>query len=413
MNTPSWRRPAVLGLLSITLLAELGVAVLNVSAMPVYLTDKELGRGYEPVVGGFVMMVFMLTEALLKSYFGHLADKYGRFSMVLAAPLLWLLSPLLTLWVPESWGNGAIVAIAGLRVLDGAAAAMLWPAIYAAAAEAVPDEKRGEAISLLNVCFMVGLALGLPFGGVVNSLTQSLEASFYLASALFAVTALVALFVGRKYLVTKKPDYPEYGEPGILDLLACVRHIPGVLLMAFVTFFGVGLPFFVIKLFAQKELGLSEAAFGTLVLPAALAMAAMSFPLGKLGEQIGRTRAVRVGLLLCSVGMWMVALGAWLPLFKTLVSIALAGTVVGCGFLLAIPAWYANVSGLNPARAGSYLGAVMAAQGIGTIIGLVLGSWLYGMNSYWPFIGSSVAVSAGLALSFVFLRVESNGSADP
>ncbi|MFN8139017.1 MAG: MFS transporter [Fimbriimonadales bacterium] len=404
-----WRRPAVLSLLVVALLAELGVAVLNVSAMPVYLTQPD-GRGYKEVIAGVVMMAFLLSEALLKSYFGHLADRYGRLRFVMIAPLIWMVTPLLTLAVPQAWGHFAVVAIVLLRVFDGVAAAMLWPSLYAGIAEVVGEKERGVALSLLNVCFMVGLALGLPFGGALNSFTHSLNSSFYLASVLFSLTALTAALSSSKHLPVGKPDHEEHGEPGLRDILDCVQQIPQILALAFITFFGVGLPMVIIKLFAQREYGLNEAEFGALALPAALIMAGCSVPLGKLGERIGRARAVRIGLFLCSVGVCAVALGGYLAIFKTLIIMAIGGIAVGVGFLLALPAWYANVSAINPARAGSYLGAVMTIQGVGAILGLVLGSYLFSFNSYYPFIGCAAAVSVGWLLSLVALPSENNSS---
>jgi len=409
------RKPGIISLLAMALFAELGVAVLNVSAMPVYLTAPD-GRGFKTGWLGLVMTVFLLSEAMLKWFFGHLADKHGRLIFLISAPLLWTITPLLILAIPYSWGLMAIPIITILSLVNGMAAAMLWPSLYAAVAESVDETQKGEALSLLNVCFMLGLALGLPIGGVVNSVARSLDASFYLASALFLCTAVTAMIIGPKLSCLSRPDHAEHGEPNLKEMWTCARAMPSVLGTAFVTFLGVGFPMTIIKLFALQQYGLTEAKFGSLTLPAALAMAVFSVPLGRRGEKLGRQRAVRIGLWLCAVGVWSVAVGGWIAAFRNPAVLAVGGVLVGIGFLLALPAWYASVSAMNPSRSGSYLGTVMAVQGIGAIVGIAVGSYLFQIDGYLPFLGCAIAVTTGALMSMFTLpsppsRIQSDESA--
>lgn len=402
---PLLLRPEVLGLLSIALCAELGVAVLNISGMPVYLTGE---RKFSAFWVGVALSAFVLSEAVFKSYLGALADKFGRRPFLIAAPCIWIFTPLLTLWVPEAWGVGAILAILVLRVFDGVAAAMLWPSAYASVAEAVAEHEKGRAIAMLNGCFMIGLALGLPLGGIVNEQSGYLSASFYLASGLFLLAAIGAISFSRRQK-RSGAEHVGHSDHVFRDLMLCLKTIPMILLTALVIFVGVGLPMAIVKLFAQRAYALDEQQFGLLVLPAALAMAFLSWPMGAWGEKIGRDRAVRVGLLLCAIGVWLVALGDWFQFFKSLAIVVCASLLVGIGFLLALPAWYASVSAINPQRSGSYLGAVMSVQGIGAIIGLVLGGKLFEIDIYLPFVLCAVMVSAGFLLSLFSLQSAKTG----
>jgi MFS family permease len=152
---------------------------------------------------------------------------------------------------------------------------------------------------------------------------------------------------------------------------------------------------------------------GALVLPCALGMAVASFPMTKLGERIGRARAVQVGMLLTVIGMWFIAFGAVFPPMRQAWICAAGGIPIGIGFLLAIPAWMASVSDINPQHRGANLGAVMTAQGIGAIIGAPVGSFLYGhlqplgrqiglgdaFGRYSPFLGCAVCLTFGFILS--------------
>jgi DHA1 family multidrug resistance protein-like MFS transporter len=390
-----WKRPEVFRLLLVALVAELGFAVLNVSVMPVFLES----RGMSGKVIAAVLGVFLLSEALLKGFAGHFADKHGRRLFLILAPALMVVTPLVTLLVPNG-ASYAVFAFLGLRVIDGMAAAMLWPALYAAVGEAVAVGEKAQGMSLLNVCFMIGLATGPLVGGFLNDRLGSLHPSFYLASALFAGTALVAvLFAKRDSRKHRLAQGEELEEHGLRDLWECARSIPAVLGLAVVVFFGAGILAPVIKLMASRIYGLSETEFGLLLLPAALAMAVLGIPLGRWAEKIGSSKAVRLGLVFSAVGMWFVATGAWLEAARGLAVLGFAGALVGVGFLVAVPAWQAFVSHIDPKKAGSYLGAVMTAQGIGAIIGVSAGGALYDIDTYLPVIACAAVLSISAVIA--------------
>jgi len=426
---PLLKRRSVLQLLLITLFAEIGYGVLNVSTMPVFLReDRHFGEG----VIGLVLTAFLLSEALFKGTMGHLADVYGRRRMMVFGPAIVVFTPLLTMAIPQHWGYSATFSLIVLRVLDGLAAAMLWPAAYALMGDICDEGEKQEGLSLLNTCFMLGIALALPIGGFVNdtlgerfvSAGGRHTPSFYLATLMFIFVTLSAYFFvpsGKEHRRLKKADVAEGSD--IQSFLASIRRIPHFLLLGFVTFMGIGFPMVPMKLFAQDQFGMSESGFGLLVLPGALAMAVSSVPMGRLGEKMGKTKAVHTGMLLCVVGLAIIASGAVLPFMRTAWAIALGGVPLGAGFLLTIPAWYASVSDVDPKRKASSIGAVMTAQGLGAILGALLGgvayeqvqgigrdlaeySSLFGpeLGRYSPFVGSFLCVGVGFLLGLRILR---------
>jgi DHA1 family multidrug resistance protein-like MFS transporter len=389
---PLWRVPAVLPLLIVALLAEMGYAVLNISAMPVYLKyDRGLGEG----LIGLVVTAFLLSEAVFKGLMGHLSDRFGRRMLISIGPILTIFTSIFTLLLPREIGAIEPVVLVFLRVVDGIGAAMLWPAAFALMGELVSEKCQQEGLSLLNACYFIGIAIALPIGGTVNDLfgryVQKLggsSPSLILAAILFAAAAILAS--------TRLPDScpvpalakdPNEGDadalpghdepPSAAQFLDSWRQIPQFLFLGVVTFMAIGFPMVIIKLFASEQFKLSETQFGLLVLPGALAMAMLSGPMSKLGERIGKRRAVHWGLGLTAFGMTLIAMGAIVPFFRTLLVLACGGIPVGLGFLLAIPAWYAAVSEIDPRRRASNIGAVMTAQGLGAIIGAPVGSKMY------------------------------------
>ena len=430
------KRPAVWRLLLVALFAEIGYAAMNISTMPVYLAKDPVrlhalipeGRGLGESVIGWIVVAFLLSEALLKSPMGALADRIGPRKLMLFGPLITVVTSVLTLFIPLNWGIWEVLILVLLRVGDGIGAAMLWPALFSRMGHVVDDEDRQSAMSLLNSCYLGGIAFALPISGVVNDLTGHVYASLLMATVLFAAVSLTVWFgipreephgdhspvpeAAHSPAVSELIEPDAHAGPGLGEFIRSVREIPSYLLLAAVTFMGIGFPMVIVKNFALQEFHLSESAFGGLVLPGAIGMAAFSAPLTKYGERIGRSRAVHRGLLLCAAGLGLLCLGAVFRPFHTPWALALGGIPIGIGFLLTIPAWTAAVSDIDPKRRGSNVGAVMTAQGLGAIVGAPIGAALYEklrpvagdtIAHYSPFFGCFVCVAAGWALSLKLL----------
>lgn len=405
----------MLRLLQIALLAETGYAVLNISAMPVYL---KFDRHFGAAIISLVLVAFLLSEAVFKGPMGHIADRIGFKRMIVMGPALTFCTALCTLLVPHEAGVIETGLLVILRALDGLGAAMLWPAAFALMGASTSDGERQQAMSLLNTCYLIGVGVALPVGGAANDLlgyyfaewTGERSPSLFLAALLFASVSLSAwrkLPSGADQRAAHEVE--EHSEFKLGEFLASTRRIPAYLLLGIVTFAGIGFPMPIIKLFAEQQFGMSEAKFGLLVLPGAAAMALLSVPMSRYGERLGKYRAVHLGMGLCVVGLAIISLGAFLPLFRQAWVLALGGIPVGLGFLLAIPAWFASVSEIDPKRRAANLGAVMTSQGVGAIVGAPLGGLMYeklqpfgeslGMGAdfgrYSPFLGCVICVFFG------------------
>jgi MFS family permease len=405
-----WRRKSVLNLLIIALFAELGYAVLNISTMPIYLTeDRKLGAD----VAGYVLVAFLLSEAVFKGPMGHLADHVGRRTLMMIAPVLTVGTSIVSLFIPHDLGIWENIIFILLRVVDGFGAAMFWPAAYAASGESVSDKERQQAMSLLNACYFIGIAFALPIGGAIEDLVSP-AASLVLAAGVFTlVTFAVWKLMPRDKAHAAHVEHPVEGEFNLMQFVQTARSIPQYLTLSIVTFCGIGFPAVIIKLFAKEQFGMSSSQFGVfIVLPAAASMVLLSVPMAKLGERLGRARAVHFGIGMCAFGVAFIALGAIFPFMRAAWAFALGGIPIGVGFLLAIPAWMASVSDLDPRRRAANLGAVMTAQGIGAILGVPIGGWAYEnltflgpeFARYSPFIGCAACVTAGWLISLRILK---------
>ncbi len=79
--------------------------------------------------------------------------------------------------------------------------------------------------------------------------------------------------------------------------------------------------------------------------------------------------------------------------------------VLGAGFVLAFPAWLALLTELGgDKQRGTVFAAVSTAQGVGMLLGAVIGTKLYEIGHIAPFIAASILVSLGTLLALIFVR---------
>jgi MFS family permease len=246
-------------------------------------------------------------------------------------------------------------------------------------------------------------------GSVVNDYPFSQRYVFYTVSLIFALTGLLALT--RLPSHRKRPRGQTEGHDSADRRIANVLHsicaMPRVVVTVFLAFLSVGLLIPVVKLFAMDELRLSEKHFGALLLPVAGVLALLALPLGRLGDKWGKSESVRLGVSLSALAMWMIAGVRWAP------GLVLAGSLLGVGFLIAMPAWLALISDMTSStNRGQVLGAVGMAQGIGAILGAVVAGYLYegkprigGINPHvTPLLLSAVLLTVTAVLTFVLLE---------
>ena len=411
-----WRRKPFVLLLLVTLLAESGYAVLNIATMPVYLKfDRHFSEG----TIALVLATFFLSEAMFKPWTGRLSDRWGRRPFVITGVSITAVSALLTIMIPAEWGVGATMAIFGLRIVDGLGAAMVWPSVFARAGDLVGPEEKQEAMSMLNLAYLLGVALAFLFGGVLNDLfghflrdiTGSRSPGLFFAAFLFVVVAFLSRYALR---VERGPSTTAAGlgiDP-IAGLRIGATRIPQLMAIGMVTFMGVGFPIAIFKLFAYEQLGMRESVFGLAVGMGAVLMALVGVPAARWGERLGNIRAVHFGLALCAFGLTIIASGAFLPGMRSAWVVMIAASPVALGFLLTIPAWYATVTEMEPERRAANLGAVMTAQGVGAILAAPIGGFFYmhlqavnpDFGRFSPFVGSATCVILAFLLSLMILR---------
>ena len=389
-------------------LAELGFATV-IPLLPLHLTER-LGASVKMV--GLVVAAFALTETFLKTAWGSVADRLGRRPMIIGGLMLSSLAPLLMSMLRQAW------LFVPLRVIDGAGSSALWPAASAIIADTTPAHRRATAMGALNMFFLAGFAFGPSLGLFVVGFSGSYTAGFYLAGILLLAAAAVAAVtlrgLGHTHLPTPDMDAVGYHgtapSPELEAVVEEARRVPllGVMLVvAFVQTFGAGLLAPIMVIYAKRIVGLSEHMIGTLFLVLMLAVALASLVAGHFADRWGKLRSVSVGMVLGSLGMWL------LPLSPRLSMLLGSAVLLGVSYALSLPAWHALISELAPpGRTGLAMGAAQTAQGLGLVLGPVLGGVMWDtLGHRWPFIGAAALLTLGTAVSLVAIRRLAGGGA--
>jgi DHA1 family multidrug resistance protein-like MFS transporter len=399
-------RQMLLAVILVAAFAELSTGIVAVSAMPVYIEAIGLDVRWIAAIG----TSFLIVEGLMKSPFGLLGDRIGRKPLIVAGPMV---STFTSLLIPHIHNPFALI---GVRILDGLGAAALWPSAFTLIGDHVPEARRASAMSWFNLSYLIGLALGPAIGGFANdyahhhlnfSLAQSKQASFYVASIFFGLTTVIALLM----IPHTRPIHHETadGEGGLnfASFIRMLKRMPSTLLMAFVTFLGIGLVMFYVKVFAGDHFHLTETQFGFLMIGPALVIAILSVPLGSLGDRIGKVQTVRLGIGLCALAFWLIILFQWKW------NLVVSGSLLGIGFVMAFPAWMALISAnCDPRQRGAVVGAVGTAQGLGAIVGAALSGFLYKIGAIslgfitlpahaLPFFGCALMLTVSFLLTLI------------
>jgi len=275
-------------------------------------------------------------------------------------------------------------------------------------------------MSLFNISYMAGIACAPALGGAINDGATNLlnlqglhqkQPSFYACAVLFAITSLVAYRIlpeGKPVTNEISPESTEElsleGGFNLIEFRKMLSQMPSVLWLAFTIFMGVGPIMSYAKPIICQHFAISEWEYGSMMLLPAFIVGTVSFPLGTLGDKIGKVKAIRIGLGLATLGFWL-ALA-----FPSLHMILGFGVVIGIGYVIAYPSVFAYVSETcDSNQRGAAIGAVGTAQGLGAIIGNPISSLLVKQGAFKMFgifpipEGGLIFLACGIMLMVSFL----------
>jgi EmrB/QacA subfamily drug resistance transporter len=162
----------------------------------------------------WVIMAYLLVNTALVLSFGRLADMYGRKLMYNVGFVVFTIGSALCGFAP----NG--LSLVGFRVIQGLGAALLTSNSFAILSEAFPRNENGRAFGLMGIVWGVGSVVGIILGGVIITYT-----SWRLIFLINVPIGIVATVLAYKVLRKIQP----LGKRGSFDIPAAVSFTAGLL----------------------------------------------------------------------------------------------------------------------------------------------------------------------------------------
>jgi MFS family permease len=362
-----------------------GIFSTTISKNPVLpLFVKSLGSG--DTVIGLISAVSPFAGILFSFPVGLLADRLGRKRLLLLSAAVFIISPLLYIFITNAFW------LIPVRFFHGIATAILGPVASAALVGEYPETK-GEKLGLYSSVTLVGRTIAPIAGGIILSVFAFLNSGWnyrFVYLLAFLVSLPIALFV-----LTLDQDSPSKlnGSSGtlvkkiqFLDFLSSLFHFvkqgrlfsTGIVEMA--TYFCFGAFETFLPLYLQS-LHVSAFWIGMIFSSQILAIA-LSKPLfGKMADRVDKRIQILAGILIIGLSLILLPFSASIAL---IIGISL---IFGLGMSLSTVATSSYVGDISEKNSlGASMGALSSIKDIG--------------HSSGPFIAGIVIAFAGRSWGF-------------
>jgi len=379
---------------AVQLIESLAVA-LPISFFPSYVV--ELGATVASI--GLFTSSFMIAHAVLSPKMGSLTDKYGRKRLMMFGVGADVILGILTGLVP-SWGW-----LLAIRVLNGAVSSAAMLASETLLIDLVSPQRRGEAAGYIMSMNMVGRNLGPMLGGGIQWLSVSRGLSLmmsyripYFVDSLLALIALVMI-----YLLIKEPERrsaPGRGaDKGEAPKVVLTRPLKILLVNGFVSGIGVGFIIPIMVLFYMDRFGMDPVAIGAIISVTGFIGLLASYVAGRFSDRIGRKPLIGFGNYVSRLA------GLLLPFTRNVTEAGIVVSVRSLGFNVSMPAFRALRADLVPPEVrGRMFGLFGTAFTAGSVIGPILGTWIYDTYRFTTFNVMGLAVP-GYGIPFIINSV--------
>jgi len=327
-----------------------------------YVSLFILALGGNPQQIGLVNTLALLATLLALPVAGYLTDQLGRVRLISWAVFFSGIIYAFYVFAPN-WQFVALGAfLRGFTVVQ-------FPPTSALIADSLPPANRGRGNALMNT--IAGLpAIVAPYvaGVIIKSLGVDPGAR-YLFALLMGVY-IVNAFLYRRFLQERTPTNPRRSSQRLLDALReayasvlpllrqfspTLKALTGILVLGFCMNALAG-PFWVV--YATRQIGLSTAQWGLVLLVETALRSVFYLPAGVLADRWGRAKVMGVALVLATV---LIPLFLWAKDFWQVLGLRVLFALVNSLF---IPASTALLADIVPR---SLRGRVMAAIGRGTV----------------------------------------------
>lgn len=350
--------------------------------LPIYARDF----GATGTQLGFLTASFAIARLVTTFPGGWLADRAGRKKPIILGLLAY--SVVMTLYGFSQDANQLIL----LRGFQGMASGVVWPIISTMVVDMVRPKDRGKAIGLYEMMHFLGMVIGPGLGGVLAEVF-TIAVPFFVCGVLAFFSSILVVFTVQETVTTKLSvdDSPtENLHFGINsktsehnNVVKAIRELTpyagifiGLCVARFILAFSNSLMQPVLSVYANEEIGLSEAGVGILFMVQGIVTLFATIPMGIVADRVGRKPMIVSGKIIhASAAILVIFSGSLWPLLLVM-------TMRGFGRAVSNPSITAMFSGLVPvSKRGRGMGIFNIFQNVGLVVGATVGGFLYEFSS--------------------------------
>jgi MFS family permease len=337
---------------------------------------------------GIIFGAFSLSRAFLSPVFGRLSDKQGRRRYICIGVAGYALVSL-----GYTWADTPEVLVV-VRLLQGAASAMILPIAQAYVGDISPEGEEGKWMGYFNAAFVAGFGFGPLLGGTVSDLFD-IDVAFYVMGAmnLLALVAALVLLPAKEQRKVARPGQSSFRSMSRSPLTL------GLWSMSFANALGMGASQAFFPILAHEIAGATPTQVGIL-LTVQIMVSSLGQAFGHLGDRWNRRWLAVLGHAISLIYL------AGLPFTHDFYMMVILSVITGIG--AAVSSWGTSALMVTEGRKfgmGSAMATFNMVGGLGMWLGPMLGGFfaqLISTSSTFFFAAATVAFSC---LLFVWLAM--------
>ena len=372
-------------------------ANLGYSVLAPVLPSLMREQGLSELQGGLILSVSAVAWVLFSPWWGRYSDRRGRKPVVMLGLTGYALGSGMFALVMQAGMDGVFAGalvtwllLVGARLIVGSLFSAAVPAAQAYIADVSSGRQRTAALGILSSSVGLGNILGPALGALVVSLGLGLVAPLFVA----ALTPLIGVLLVWRGLPAVRPVLRQderAPRPGMFD----ARLLP-FLVVGFCALLVLSMVQFTIGYLMQDRFGLdaieTTRQTGLVVMGSGMALLFTRLVL----IQVLRPTPLRLlwlGMPLMLVSLLLLGFAA------SLAQVMLAMVLQGLGIGMVQPGFRSAITFVVDAREqGAAAGLASAMPGYGFLIGPALGTGLYSVNPFLPFLVTALVVLGGIVV---------------
>ena len=355
---------------------------------------------------GIIFSSFALSRSVLMPFIGKISDRRGRKNILLlglfaygAISVGYLLA-------------GSVYSLTVVRLIHGAASAMVVPIAMAYIGELSEKGKEVSHMGNFSISLFLGMGVGPVMGGLLND-TLGFASVFWVMAALSIFAALLILVLLPPVIRPGSGSVPAPATAQGAGLRMALQNpwMKAVGAFTFISALSRGSLMVFVPLYGP-EIGLSPSEVGVVISLNIFLMALLQFPCGQLTDRGNKTALIVAGLLLTAVSI------AAVPLSSTFLALLVVSALLGAGGALQQPPLMAlTVEAGKEIGMGVSMGAYNSFMSIGMVVTPLMGGYFMdtlGIDAI--FYLSGLITLIGTVFSYLMLRIwlrPKNGNLPP